>query len=474
MKAALLRFVLLIAAIVVLPLVVRPVVASEIWIFAIAGMALNLIFGYTGMLSFGQATFFGLAAYTAGLMMIHWHAPLLVVLAAGTVVGALAAAAIGYVCIQRVGTYFIMLTFGFNQMFFFIAYKWTAVTGGDDGLPGIPRPPLALGPLAIRLDSSLRYYVFVAAVFLLAFYAMKRIVDSPLGVIFQSIRENPVRAAAVGYDVKRYKWIAFTIAGGFTGFAGVLYSMMFGIVPLESISWIISGDIVFMVLIGGIGNLYGPLLGAAAFKWLSEAISVVWERWPLILGVALVLVVLFLRGGLVEAFTRLRDAAGGPRAGRAPGRGGLRAADRPGALHGHRGAAAGRHLQSLDGHGHRPRERLVRQRHRRSWLDQRGVGRGGRDPDSPVHRRHPRPAAGDARALRHRRRRLHRHLTARDVSDPKAVERLLSDLPAPKRHVGKAHQPAVVRPPAQSLPARPPGARDLPQPEVQLRLRLQR
>src|SRR3989441_5916560 len=106
-----------------------------------------------------------------------------------------------------------MLTFGFNQMFFFIAYKWTAVTGGDDGLPGIPRPPLALGPLAIRLDSSLRYYVFVAAVFLLAFYAMKRIVDSPLGVIFQSIRENPGRAAAVGYDVKRYKWIAFTIAG---------------------------------------------------------------------------------------------------------------------------------------------------------------------------------------------------------------------------------------------------------------------
>jgi len=95
--------------------------------------------------------------------------------------------------------------------------------------------------------------------------------------------------------------------------------MMFGIVPLESISWIISGDIVFMVLIGGIGNLYGPLLGAAAFKWLSEAISVVWERWPLILGVALVLVVLFLRGGLVEAFTRLRDAAAGPRARREPG-----------------------------------------------------------------------------------------------------------------------------------------------------------
>jgi branched-chain amino acid transport system permease protein len=302
------RFALLIAAVAALPLLVRPVVAAEIWIFAIAAMALNLIFGYTGMLSFGQATFFGLAAYAAGLMMIHWQAPLLVVLAAGTLVGALAAALLGWVCIQRVGTYFIMLTFGFNQMFYFIAYKWTSLTGGDDGLPGIPRPPLSFGPVSIGLDTSVRYYIFVAGAFLLAFYAMKRVVDSPLGVIFRSIRENPGRAAAVGYDVKRYKWLAFTIAGAFTGFAGVLYSMMFGIVPLESISWIISGDIVFMVLIGGIGNLYGPLIGAAAFKWLSETVSVVWERWPLMLGVALVVVVLFLRGGLVEAFARLRDA----------------------------------------------------------------------------------------------------------------------------------------------------------------------
>jgi branched-chain amino acid transport system permease protein len=309
-----LRFCLLLAAVVALPLVVRPVVAAEIWIFAIAAMALNLIFGYTGMLSFGQATFFGLAAYTAGLMMIHWNASLLAVLVAGTLVGALAAAVLGYVCIQRVGTYFIMLTFGFNQMFYFVAYKWTSVTGGDDGLPGIPRPPLPLGPLSIPLDTSLRYYAFVAAAFLLAFYAMKRVIDSPLGVIFQAIRENPGRATAVGYDVKRYKWLAFTIAGAFTGFSGVLYSMMFGIVPLESISWIVSGDIVFMVLIGGIGNLYGPLVGAAAFKWLSETVSVVWERWPLMLGVALVVVVLFLRGGLVEAWARFREVmARGPR-----------------------------------------------------------------------------------------------------------------------------------------------------------------
>jgi branched-chain amino acid transport system permease protein len=303
--SALLRLGILVGAIVILPILVRPIIAAEIWIFAIAAMALNLIFGYTGMLSFGQATFFGIGAYTAGLMMIHWKAPLLLCLVSGAFMGAIAAAAIGYLCIQRVGIYFIMLTFGFNQMFYFLAYKWTELTGGDDGLPGIPRPPLSLGPFSVALDTSLRYYIFVASLFLLLFYAMKWIVESPLGLICQSIRENPARAAAVGYNVKLYKWIAFTIAGAFSGLAGVLYSMMFGIVPLEVISWVTSGDIVFMVLIGGIGNLYGPLLGAAIFKWLSEALSVIWARWPLLLGVAFVLVVLFLRGGCVEAWERL-------------------------------------------------------------------------------------------------------------------------------------------------------------------------
>lgn len=305
---ALLRLAALLAAVVVLPLLVRPIVAAEIWVFAIAAMGLNLLLGYTGLLSFGQATFFGVGAYTAGLLMIHWQAPLLLGVAAGAVSGALAAALIGYLCIQRIGIYFIMLTFAFNQMFYFVSYKWTGLTGGEDGLPGIDRPPLALGPLSVGLDGAVRYYVFVVVLFLLLFYAMKRIVESPLGLICQSIRENPSRAAAVGYNVKLYKWIAFTIAGGFTGLAGTLYSMLYRIVPLDAVSFITSGNIVFMALIGGIGNLYGPILGAAAFMWLSETVSLVWQRWPLILGLALVVVVLYLRGGLAEVFTRLRDS----------------------------------------------------------------------------------------------------------------------------------------------------------------------
>jgi branched-chain amino acid transport system permease protein len=299
-------FVGLVASLVLLPVLMRPIIAADICVFAIAAMALNLIFGYTGMLSFGQATFFGLGAYVSGLLMIHLTANLYLALLVGTCAGAVSAAVVGYLCIQRVGIYFIMLTFAFNQLCYFIAFKWTGLTGGDDGLPGVPRPPVVLASWEFPLGTSVRYYMFVAVVFLLMFYGMKRLVESPLGMICQAIRENPERAAAVGYNVRCYRWLVFTIAGACTGFAGVLYAMMYGIVPIETIFWTTSGDIVFMVLIGGIGNLYGPLVGAVVLRWLSETLSVVWNRWPLLSGLFLMIVVLFLRGGCVEALARGR------------------------------------------------------------------------------------------------------------------------------------------------------------------------
>ena len=300
----------LVVALVLLPVLMRPIIAADICVFAIAAMSLNLIFGYTGMLSFGQATFFGMGAYVGGLLMIHMTTNIYLALLVGTCAGAVTAAVVGYLCIQRVGIYFIMLTFAFNQLFYFIAFKWTSLTGGDDGLPGVPRPPVGLASLEFTLGTSVRYYVFVAVVFLLVFYVIKRIVESPFGVICQSIRENPDRAAAVGYNVQRYRWLIFTMAGAFTGLAGVLYAMMYGIVPIEAIFWITSGDIVFIVLIGGIGNLYGPLVGAVVLRWLSETLSVVWHRWPLLSGLFLIFVVLFLRGGCVEVLDRLREWLG--------------------------------------------------------------------------------------------------------------------------------------------------------------------
>jgi branched-chain amino acid transport system permease protein len=193
-----------------------------------------------------------------------------------------------------------MLTFALNQLFYFIAYQWTTVTGGEDGMPGIPRPVL----LGIDFRDPLNYYVFVSVVFLTALWLMKRVVESPLGRILQAIRENEVRAEAVGYNVARFKLLAFVIGGAFSGVAGVLYAMLFGIVPLEAISFVFSGNVVFATLIGGSGSLYGPIIGSFVFIWLSESVSLLWARWPLLLGVAFVIVVLFLRGGVVEAWSR--------------------------------------------------------------------------------------------------------------------------------------------------------------------------
>jgi branched-chain amino acid transport system permease protein len=291
----------ILAAVVLLPFVVRPVIAAEIWLFAIFGLGLNLLLGYTGLLSFGQSTFFGSAAYVAGWLLKHYAINIFLALAIGIGVGALSALLVGYLCVQRSGLYFIMLTFALNQLFFFIAYQWTSVTGGEDGMHGVPRPAF----LGLDFKDPLLYYIFVSVLFLLSLWIMKRIVESPLGRILQAIRENEVRAEAVGYNVPRFKLLAFVIGGAFSGLAGVLYGMLFGIVPLEAIGFVTSGNVVFATLIGGSGSLYGPIIGSFVFIWLSESMSVVWERWPLLLGVAFVIVVLFFRGGVVEAWNRL-------------------------------------------------------------------------------------------------------------------------------------------------------------------------
>jgi len=288
-------------SILLLPLVVRPAIASEIWIFAIFGLGANLLLGYSGLLSFGQSTFFGSAAYVAGwLMKIHGVNAFLA-LGIGVGVGAASAAVVGYLCVQRSGLYFIMLTFALNQLFYFTAYQWTSVTGGEDGMPGVPRPEFP----GIDFKDPVVYYALVSFLFLISLFLMRKIVESPLGRILQAIRENEVRAEAVGYNVPRFKLLAFVIGGAFSGLAGVLYAMLFGIVPLEAISFVFSGNVVFATLIGGSGSLYGPVIGSFVFIWLSESMSTVWARWPLLLGVAFVLVVLFLRGGVVEAWHKL-------------------------------------------------------------------------------------------------------------------------------------------------------------------------
>src|SRR5690349_6575219 len=290
----------IVAAVVLLPVFVRHAIATEILIFAIFGLGLNLLLGYTGLLSFGQATFFGSAAYVAGYLLKYYGIGIVSALAVGVGIGALSALLVGYLCVQRAGLYFIMLTFALNQLFYFVAYQWTSVTGGEDGMPGIPRPAV----LGLDLRDPMHYYILVSVLFLLSLWLMKRIVESPLGRILQGIRENEVRAQAVGYHVPRFKLLAFVLGGAFSGAAGVLYAMLFGIVPLEAIGFVFSGNVVFATLIGGSGSLYGPVIGSFVFIWVSESVRTMWARWPLLLGMAFVVVVLFFRGGVVEAWTR--------------------------------------------------------------------------------------------------------------------------------------------------------------------------
>lgn len=279
------------AAIVLLPVIQRPVVASEILILGVAAIAVNLLLGYTGMLSFGQAMFFGIGAYATGIMVARLDVPAFLAMPIATLGTGVVAAAVGAFCVRRAGLYFICITFAFNQMFYFIAYSWTTVTGGEDGLIGVRRPAI--------IADQYSFYVFTVLLFVAALVVMKKIVDSPTGRILQAIRDNPGRAAATGHDVGRYKLIAFVISGTFLGLAGSVFAFVYEIVPIDKIHWLFSGDLVFMTLIGGSGNFIGPVIGAAFYTWLQETVSLFWNRWPMVLGIVFALVVLFFRTGVV-------------------------------------------------------------------------------------------------------------------------------------------------------------------------------
>lgn len=281
--------------VVVGPFVLPPATAAEMLIFGIIAVATNIMVGYTGMLSFGQASFFGIAAYGCGLLLKAGY-PLVLAIPGGAGLAIVVACIVGYFCVQRTGLYFICITFAFNQMFYFIAYVWTDVTGGEDGLAGIPSPELISDPIS--------FYIFIAILFFACLLAMLKVVYSPLGLVFRLIRENPSRAEAIGYDVRLFKWLSFVIAAAFTGIAGTVYALLYSIVPIDQIHWLKSGDFIFMLLFGGSGNFFGPLIGAAAYIWMSDTFSIIWARWPLLLGGVFLVVVLFLRGGVVELIER--------------------------------------------------------------------------------------------------------------------------------------------------------------------------
>ena len=268
---------------------------TRVMIFAIAAIALDLIVGFGALVSFGHAAFVGLGAYAVGILASHGLTDALVALPAALLVSALFAFVTGFVCLRTKGVYFIMITLAFGQMAFFTASS-LAPYGGDDGLTVRMRDTVAGLPL-LRSDGALYYVAFVC---LLATFALCRaLIVSRFGRVFRGARENPMRLAAIGFDVFRYQLAAYVIAGALAGMSGFLLANATNFVSPAYMSWQRSGELIIMVVLGGMGTLYGAIIGAAAFLFAEEWLSELTEHWKMIFGPLLIIVVVFARGGLI-------------------------------------------------------------------------------------------------------------------------------------------------------------------------------
>jgi len=295
----------------VLPLFVsNRFIITEILAYSLFGISFNLMLGYVGLLSFGHALYFGSGAYTMALLLIHFKVNIFVGILAGMGIGAIFALMVGLLSIRQYGVYFSMLTLGFAEMVYFIALKMRDLTGGENGL-AIVRPPLEIpGLFSMSLESPLRLYYFVFIFLILTLFIFRRIIGSPFGKVLDIIRENETRARTLGYNVEKFKLIAFVISGLFSGLAGTLYCLIIKFVHCGDLQWLKSGEVVIMTLIGGTGSLYGPIVGAIINTLLSDFISLLWQRWLFVLGTIFVIFVLYMREGVWGEIQRLQKKLG--------------------------------------------------------------------------------------------------------------------------------------------------------------------
>jgi branched-chain amino acid transport system permease protein len=274
--------------------------AIQILILSVFSLGFNLLFGYTGLLSFGQAGFYAVGAYICAKILLAVPSLLLGLLGGLAAAGA-AAAVLGLLCIRHTRVYFSMLTLAFGMMIYSVAWKWRDFTGGDDGLVGIPRAPLELPPLlSLSLASMERYYYVVLVCSALAIWLMARLVRSPLGLALQAIRDSETRAAFAGLPVARYRLIAFTIAGLYAGLAGALLPPLENTVTPPIAHWSHSAEPVLATLLGGIHAFAGPLVGAFLLFMIKDIIVRYTENWLIVLGVIVVVLVMGFRGGVVS------------------------------------------------------------------------------------------------------------------------------------------------------------------------------
>lgn len=279
-------------------------------IFALLALSLDFIFGYAGLLSFGHAAMFGAGGYAAALVIREVTTSALVVLPLAALVGFLVAAVIGWFSVRARGIYFAMLTLAFAQMFYVIAFTdlpamllgMETVTGGDDGLFGVVRYEF----LGLDFTSRVVYFYLTLVLVMGSLAAMVRMANSPFGRVLQGIRENEGRVTFIGYDVQRYKLVAFSISGGFAGLAGGLYVPFQTIAQPGLIHWTVSGELIVMLLLGGMGTLWGPMLGAGVVIFLEEKLAGL-ATWEIILGSVFVFVVIFAPRGLAGTISSIKN-----------------------------------------------------------------------------------------------------------------------------------------------------------------------
>ena len=310
----------LVAAPFVLPyLGFSPTTINRILIWALVGIGFDLLFGYTGLLSFGQAAFFGTGGMFAAYLLTETaFTNTIAAVFLGTIAAGIIGFLVGLIALRRTGIYFAMITVAIAEVFFFLEFNpLSAYTGGENGLPGVPSPNIMLGFTTITLDTNLSMYAFFAFWYFVGLVIALRIVRSPVGLVLRAIRDNPLRAQALGHNIHRYKLAIFVVAAMYSGFAGGLLGLMQGFMPPDAFMFATSGEIVMQTAIGGAGTLFGPLLGAATWLLLSDFFQTTLHlgaTWKLVLGIVFVLLVVFLRRGLVGAIADLYRMATARRA----------------------------------------------------------------------------------------------------------------------------------------------------------------
>jgi len=291
-------------------------VATDVAILALFAVSLNLLLGYTGLVSFGHAAYFGIGAYTTGILMKKLAVPFLVAFPAAGVVAALFALVFGFFCVRLTKIYFAMLTLAFAQIVWAICFKWNDVTGGEQGMPEIPYPDLAWMeklPLVNTLRTSDHFYLVTVVLVATCLWLLRRVVGSPFGRILTTIRENPERAEFIGVNVRRYELVAFVIAGAFAGLAGGLFGIFNrGVFP-DFAYWPKSSEVLIMTILGGMGHFYGPAVGALVLLVLNQQITSYTQYWPFILGSILIVLLFVFPGGIVGALDTARHRLLRPR-----------------------------------------------------------------------------------------------------------------------------------------------------------------